>query len=152
MANSYTQGTLTPSVKLTDELRTVLGATDASLEPEDDGTTYVYWEEYISESLDPGWNPYDLDQTVLDKWANADMPDILRAVLDHNPGVELLTMEAAMTCSKMRAGEFGGYALYVTRKQYAYVSTNAIDLDPSGNLVSRNRIVEWDDTTAEAQS
>jgi hypothetical protein len=144
MSDNYEQATLTPSVKLTDDLRGGLAATCASFEEEGDGLTYVYWEDGPID-IDNTWA--DVDPEVLERWSGHDLADILRAVLAENSDIGLLTMEGASTCSKLRPGEFGGYALYVTRKQYAWVHTGQVHLE-DGTLVSRNTITDWPAATS----
>jgi hypothetical protein len=34
-----------------------------------------------------------------------------------------ITIEGASTCSKMRSGEFGGFAYFITREEVRYMST-----------------------------
>jgi hypothetical protein len=150
MANNYNQATLTPSVRLTGELRTALEITCASLEPDDDGTWYAHWDEGIGNLADA--DAWDLPQSwsaeeaaaFEDKWSDKDLADILRAILAENAGVELLTVEGAYTCSKMRAGEFGGFGLYVTREQFAAISSADV-LIRDGRLVITAAVQEWDD-------
>ena len=149
MANNNTQATLTPSVRLTDELRTALEITCASLEPNGDGTWYAYWDERIGElaaadarDLPQSWSAEEA-AAFQDKWSNKDLADILRAILAENADIELLTVEGAYTCSKMRAGEFGGFGLYVTREQFAAISSADV-LIQDGRLVITAAVQEWD--------
>jgi hypothetical protein len=149
MADDYTQATLTPSVRLTDELRTALKITCASLQPDDNGTWYAHWDEGIgdpadtdAEDLPQSWSEEEA-QAFLDKWHGRDLADILRAILAENAGVELLRLEGAYTCSKMRRGEFGGFGIYVTRQQYATVSSADV-LIRDGRLVITAAVREWD--------
>jgi hypothetical protein len=150
MANNYTQATLTPSVRLTDELRTALEITCASLEPDHDGTWYAHWDEGIGDLADADtWNlpqSWSTEEAAAfqDKWSDKDLPDILRAILAENAGVELLTVEGAYTCSKMRAGQFGGFGLYATREQFAAISSAGV-LIRDGRLVITAAVQEWDD-------
>jgi hypothetical protein len=148
MANNYTQATLTPSVRLTDELRTALEITLASLEPDDNGTWSVCWDQGIGQLADADAQDlpqsWDADRVAAfqAKWSGKDLPDILRAILAENVAVELLTVEGAHTCSKMRAGQFGGFGLYVTRHQFAFVSsTDALLQD--GRLVITAAVQDW---------
>lgn len=132
MADNYTQATLTPDVRLTDELRTVLEITGASLEPAGDGEWYVYWEDGISElDDDQAWDiPQYTDAAgaaaFRDRWSGKDIAGVLRAVLASNPGTGMLVIEGAYGCSKMRAGEFGGFGIYVTREQSAFISSQDV--------------------------
>lgn len=150
MANNCTQATLTPSVRLTDELRTALEVTGASLEPDDDGTWYAYWDEGIAELTDAGARDlpqsWSAEETAAfqDRWSNKELADVLRAILAENADVEVLTVEGACTCSKMRPGEFGGFGLYVTREQFAAVSSADV-LIQDGRLVITAAVQEWDD-------
>ena len=133
MADNYTQATLTPDVQLTEELRAVLEATGATLEPAGGGQWYVYWEDGFSELDEHAPDiPHDPDTAAAtafrERWHGKDMAGVLRAVLDSNPGIEMLVIEGAYRCSKMRPGEFGGFGIYVTRKESAFISSQDIEM------------------------
>ena len=137
MANNYTQATLVPEVRLDAVLSALLRATGATIEPGDaEGESYVYWEESFEEIVDPerladyldedafaeGWDA-EPQEKLIERWADREMAEILRAVLELNPGIEFLHLEGAHMCSKMRAGEFGGFGLWVTRQQYVWINS-----------------------------
>jgi hypothetical protein len=59
-----------------------------------------------------------------------DMPDteiaaeVLQWILSRNPErFKYVILEGAMTCSKMRQGEFGGFAYFITRSDIRSIST-----------------------------
>jgi hypothetical protein len=135
MATNNLQATLTPEIRLTDELATVFRLTGACLDPVpgQNGTWYVFWEDGITEPEQ--WDDFDPeDWPVADKWAGKNLPDILRETLAGNPDTKLLTIEGAWTCSRMRAGEFGGFGLYVTRQQFVSISSSDVTLGSDGQL------------------
>ena len=147
MADNYTQATLTPDVLLTDELRAVLELTGATLEPADDGKWYAYWEDGISELDDQAWDMRQHPDAAeaadfRERWHGKDISDVLRAVLDGNPGTGLLVIEGAYGCSKMRPGQFGGFGIYVTREQFAFTGSQDIAIQ-DGRLAVTARVQQW---------
>lgn len=153
VADNFTQATLTPPVRLTDELVVVLEITGASLQACADGTWYAYWEDGIIEPDEEDADAWDLPETwaaaeaaaFRHKWGTQGPHDILRAILAVNPDIELLTLEGAHTCSKMRPGEFGGFGLYVTRRQFASIITGDVILREDVWLAITTEVQEWND-------
>jgi hypothetical protein len=147
MTNNYTQATLTPDVRLTDELRAVLEITGASLEPAGDGEWYAFWEDGINELDDnqewgiPQYPDAAEAAAFRDRWLGKDIADVLRAVLASNPGTGMLVIEGAYGCSKVRAGEFGGFGIYVTREQSAFISSQDVVMQ-DGQLTVTARVQE----------
>lgn len=141
MANNYTLGTLSPEVRLTDELKKVLETTGASVEPDGPDKWYVFWEESFNEEVE-SWMLDETDEAFVEKWTDTNIAVVLKAVLEENPEVEMLSLEAAHTCSKMRAGEFGGFGLYVTRSEYCWINSQAVALI-EGKLVPQTTVESW---------
>ena len=163
MANNYTQGTVAPSLPLTDLHKGILdfmrdccGDLPAGMDADDSGSVKVtneseFWEfaeehfpdtvtvaevteaaEVVFEGHDysPGldYEP-DGDRYYLfaeDSLGDADL-EWLEWVLSTLPEDEVpyITVEYAHTCSKMRPGEFGGGAWFITREGTEFVNTGS---------------------------
>jgi dethiobiotin synthetase len=116
MANNYTPATVTPYLPATlfteKELESL--ASDCGLTHEQyDDKLYFYAEEYFSEiGQDEHGNPVnsvELLQAKLKQLDPAEYPHIV--------------IEGAYTCSKMRQGEFGGFAYFITRQDIKSIFT-----------------------------
>lgn len=141
MANNYTEATMTPPVFLTPQQRAVLpcyGARSAPWQKEKPGSElhYVYWESTFIE------DPDEDDFGVIDareagfSGKISSLPYFLRDILlnQENEGL-VITVEGCHRCDKMRPGEFGGFALMVTRKEYAWVNTGMLRTGKGGKIV-----------------
>jgi len=56
-------------------------------------------------------------------------------VFNGNQSLEALNVEGCHRCDKMRSGEFGGFALMVTRKEYAWCNTGMLRQGKGGKIV-----------------
>jgi len=146
MANNYTEVTMTPSVFLTKKQEKLLRCYGADCEPSgpEDKLRYVFWEDHFTEDPDE----MDLDEAIADGdlEEGAKMPliqDFLRDILlnPENKDVEALDVEGCSRCDKLRSGEFGGFALMVTRKEYAYINTGMLNLK-KGKIVPEKILVQ----------
>lgn len=161
MANNYIQATLSPDgLELTDDQQTWLAATGASMVPaktkEGKPGHYVFWEEGFTECPEPDDFVNQLEDDIEDDEAldaevqrfirMGGIERVLRGIL-RNPGnraIPSLKIDAAATCSRMRIGEFGGFALVVTRKEFAWFSTFSLSIE-DGQLEHPPKIISFDD-------
>ena len=51
-------------------------------------------------------------------WTPDSAADLLQWLLKHDPDTPYVTIEGAYTCSKLRPGEFGGFAWFITEDSY----------------------------------
>ena len=116
MANNYTQATVTPYLPaslFTDaELESLAYECGLSHDRIDD-TLYIYAEEYFcEEGVDEKgrhWSCLAILQAKLKQLDPSEFPNIV--------------IEGAATCNKMRSGEFGGFAYFITRDEIRHFST-----------------------------
>jgi len=135
MANNYAQATMSPVIPLTEEqLEGIAALKRVLVDGEDDENALAgRWcaEFDITEDdefpdvdeVEPGSYYLYYEEGSLTPGVSMVMQDILRG-LDEND-VPHLIWEGAYTCSKMRPGEFGGWACVITREDIQWFSTNA---------------------------
>lgn len=168
MANYYSQTTLTQAVLLTENLATVLQARGATLYDAGEGETVldslvtgeqprkpyaVVWEEGWrnpdGESVEGFMEEIELDPDDASKNVKdlliLEEEDILHEILKINPDIELLEMNEAWTCSKMRLDGFGGRSLMVNREGYLHIGTARYHVDEDGVIVPDNAFKFWND-------
>jgi hypothetical protein len=155
MANNYTESTLEPSnLTLSLPLVRALKAHGASTEggSEDNAldqlargdrnrhNVYVFfengWADYedgYSDEL-PMTGLSDEEQVEVKRLAKLDAPDLFREILLLNPKVEAVELHESFRCDKMRPGEFGGQALYVTRTHFLYVGDHSAKVNKDGSI------------------
>uniref|UniRef100_A0A6M3LRZ7 Uncharacterized protein n=1 Tax=viral metagenome TaxID=1070528 RepID=A0A6M3LRZ7_9ZZZZ len=103
MADNYSQGTVDPEIKKSDLKPEDLEKISEYISVEEydrDGETYLYLfsEEYGD------WD---------------ELSEVLKNCLKYLP-IDYFTIQIANTCSKMRHGEFGGCALFITKEEIKY--------------------------------
>lgn len=141
MANNYTQATVSPSIPasaitpLELELLNYMGLTGDKYTHEGTELYYFYAEEYLSTvddcfeldicgdtEIDPDDAVYLEDGKVI---SGIESCDVFQNILKRLPVDEFphITIQGADTCSKMRADNFGGFAVYITRESIEFCST-----------------------------
>ena len=116
MTNNYNQATVWPELPASHlidaEIQSLAVACGLRCE-QHDGLLYFFSEEFFSEEGE------DLEGEHID------CTEVLRAKLRQlDPSsYPYIAIEGAATCSKMRSGEFGGFAYFITREAVQYVST-----------------------------
>ena len=133
-----------PYVHLTERQRGLLECYGASTEQESSGKHYVFWTDFMTETLDES----DLEGFIEDGLLDADqlkqgkvpltLHQLLREILlnPENQEVEALDIAGCYRCDKLRPGEFGGFAIKITRQEYASVSTPMLELR-KGKIIAR---------------
>lgn len=140
MANNYTEATLTPQVFLTPKQVAMLPCYGASYQLYEKDLHYIYWETCLNEEPDEDDVERALDRDeegLLGKAFQAPpLAHFLHEILmnPENEGI-ILTVEGCHRCDKMRPGEFGGFALMVTRKEYAWINTGMLQTGKGGKIV-----------------
>lgn len=116
MANNYYQATISPllpaSLFTEDELESLSSACGLTGEPEGDLIYFYADTQFCEVGETPEGdrvNCLKLLQKKLKRLPPADFPAI--------------AIEGAATCSRMREGEFGGFAFYITRSEVRSFST-----------------------------
>jgi len=173
VADYYSQTTLTQQVLLTQDLATVLTARGATLHQDGPGETVldslvtgelprtlygVVWEEGwrnpCGETLEDFMEEIELDpEDATEKVKELlllEEEDILHEVLKINPDIDLLEMNEAWTCSKMRLDGFGGRSLMVNRTGYLHIGTHRYHVDEDGVIEPDNAFKFWKDEEAES--
>jgi predicted nucleotidyltransferase len=104
----YTQATVTPVFPkkyVTDDDMDVLGSAGAQVYHDEEEDTYYFYtdESYFEEEFE----------------------ETLQAILRRMPEEEFpyIMIEAACTCDKPRIGEFGGFAVFITREDIQVMNT-----------------------------
>ena len=116
MANNYTRATISPELPKdlfnTSELRSLKAACGISGQPHG-GTLYLYAEDWFSETgNDDEGREVNCAILLQEKLHQLDP--------QHYPHI---TIEGSSACDKMRPGEFGGFAYFITRAEIRYMST-----------------------------
>jgi len=171
MADYYSQTTLREVVLLTDELVSALKARGADLGPEGEQESVldgivnerpplsrftVVWSEgwtHACEDVDEflveyvGWDEADVEKASPEFRRLVVLPeeDLLHEILKLNPDIELLEMNEAWTCSKMRLDGFGGRSLVVNRKGYLHIGTGRYHVDEDDVICPDNAFKFWAD-------
>lgn len=168
MADYYSQTTLTQEVLLTQDLATVLTARGATLYPGSDGETVLDalvtgemprrlyavvwpegWRNSCGDTLEDFMEEIELEEDDATETVKAHLiaeeEDILHEVLKINPDIEMLEMNEAWTCSKMRLDGFGGRSLVVNRKGYLHIGTHRYHVDEDGVICPDNAFKFWKD-------
>lgn len=137
MANNYTEATMSPHVFLTPKQKAMFKFYGATCSPKEGGFHYVYWESYFCEQPDEYDLHGELDEENLDDVEFPKIEIFLREVLSNqeNSNIVAISVQGCDRCDKMRSGEFGGFALLVTRREYAWVTTDILQVDSSGKIV-----------------
>jgi hypothetical protein len=127
MADNYNPATVStdlPASLFNDSELESLSACGLSYE-ETDGMLFFFAEEYFcQEGIDEEGERVHCTALLQDKLRQLDITQY--------PAIEI---EGAMTCNKMRAGEFGGFAYRITRDQVQYMSTSGWLMDAAYNWV-----------------
>ncbi len=118
MADYYTQSVVKPDLVLTPDQKAALEAHGASCD-ETNGLYYVYFED--------GWQDAEEADGIVEE-------ELWRDILMGNPDVEMILVESAFTCSKMRSDGFGGSSLFITRTEHVSVGSQCVILR-DGHLV-----------------
>lgn len=116
MADNYTKATVTPYLPaslFTDiELETLANECGLFHQRYDD-QLYFFAEEHFCEiGITEIGQPYNCTAILQDKLKLLDPAEYPHIII-----------EGAATCSKMRQGEFGGFAFFITREEIRWVST-----------------------------
>lgn len=128
MADSYTQGTMSPDIPLTEEQVEALEDLNGGDEPSH--PLAVKWCEGLEIDCEYGeinFEPADKTRYYfyaeygLEEWAIHVLQEILKGLPeDEYPH---LIWEGSYSCSKMRPGEFGGWAVIIYRDRVESYST-----------------------------
>lgn len=125
MANNYASGTfapLIPSDLITTEFETLADALGVTVNrPDDDGKmAYLFNDGYCSSGYIE--NEDGTEKEVTDEDLYAAIQDIIRR---SSGRLTWVSHEQAYTCDKMRAGEFGGSAVFITADDIQYHGTSS---------------------------
>jgi hypothetical protein len=116
MTNNYTNATVTPWMPKTafTELELNQLSEGCGLTNEDsDGHLYFFAEEWFTdEGEDADGNPVICTEILQEKLKGLEFEEYPHIII-----------EGACYCGKMRPGEFGGFAYFITREEVRYVST-----------------------------
>ena len=141
MANNYVQGTISPCLPLTEAQVGALGwmRDELPLEGEEgyedltDGEKLsqqwaekykLEWGTGISVEVDC-MSPRRLYYLYAENGLEEGAPEVLQEILQGLPEEYThISYEAAAYCSKLRPGEFGGHACFITRDNIERMSTN----------------------------
>lgn len=135
MANNYEQATLSPDIpELTSVEAAILKLSGFGLEKSGNA-----WYAYVEEGLIDDFSVWDDDERLAQVEADpeygckaANEPlwiSVLQNVLLRHPDFSHFVLEGALTCDKMRPGEFGGFAILITRDTVKYGGTQQIIRD-----------------------
>lgn len=123
MADNYAQSYFEPCIPtelITEDDRKVFEAIGVILQPADKegAITYLYAEDWCTS----GWiENEDGTETEVDEDT---LIGCLQGIVQRSNGkVPYIYQETAYTCSKMRPGEFGGAAMFITANDVRYCST-----------------------------
>jgi len=166
MANSYCQATMDPDcVHLTDDQQLWLEASFAEMDPGTDSEGrkgfYVLWrecftsepeQERFQQVLEGNYDHLDAEeaeaaiQKHLPRLEKPSFERLLQSILRNpeNSHIEKIRVEGAYTCSRMLPNSFGGFAVVVTRKHYAWYYTGSLDIE-GGQLRYPPKVVAFDD-------
>ena len=115
MANNYTQATVSPDLPASLFSESELDALAAcGLSHESDGESiYFFADEFFREEDDgEDGEPVNCIMLLKSKLKLIDPAD-----------TPYIVIEGAATCGKMRQGEFGGFAYFITREEVRFIST-----------------------------
>lgn len=122
MANNYAQGTFEPEIPFnlfTESDLNLLDALSVSVDKGPDGLAYLYNENYCTSGY------LEVDE-VEKEVGEDDLYAMLQEVIKRSNGeVQYITHEQAYTCDKMRKGEFGGSAVFITADDIQYHGTSS---------------------------
>lgn len=128
------------------------------------GHYYIFWTEHIEFCLEEAihcnaeWIIRDDDGAQVHndtiekferRWADCELADLLRDILDYNPQEAFLQVNYSHSCSKMRPDGFGGGLLVVTRTQSFDLNTYSLvrGADKDGNiLLNLPSVINFDDS------
>lgn len=125
MANNYASGTFAPFIPanlITDEFKLLAKAVGVSIEPtnDDDNEVYLFNEDYCTSGyIEKGDGT---EKEVSDEDLYAAIQDIIRR---SEGRLAWVLHEQAYTCDKMRKGEFGGSAVFITADDIQYHGTSS---------------------------
>ena len=147
MANLYTKGTVVPFLIPTDAafriFKLLAGEPEAALDEEVWAALPDNWhaegdagEHYLTEELQDGFyalsweQPEDVGDTAIYIWTEEGSPDSIAEIVQwlltqDTTGARWATFEGAHVCSRMRPGQFGGFAWFITRDSLACSGTQA---------------------------
>lgn len=170
MANYYTRSVITDTFLLTPEMSTALTFRGAAVDPEGPGETVL--DGMVNErpplrsysiTFEDGWNDLVESYESVDEWIKdegerpedwndeakrllwLDKEDLLHEVLKVNPDKDVIEMQSAWSCSKMRLDGFGGSGLIVTRKGYLYLTSTHYEVDEGGTIKPCGEFRAWAD-------
>lgn len=125
MANNHASGTFAPYIPsdlITDDFKKLAEAVGASLQPfnDDDSMVYLFNEDYCTSGHIE--NEDGTEKEVSDDDLYAGLQDIIRR---SEGRLTWISHEQAYTCDKMRSGEFGGSAVFITADNIQYHGTSS---------------------------
>lgn len=125
MANNYASGTFEPFIPadlITDEFKQLAKAVGVSFEPapSDDSGVYLFNEDYCTSGYINEGKSDEIE--VNDEDLYAGLQDIIRR---SEGRLTWISHEQAYTCDKMRRGEFGGSAVFITADDIQYHGTSS---------------------------
>lgn len=139
MANNNSQSTVSPSLPksaFTPLELEMLSYCGYSSEPEEEDTLYFYCAEggsvidhyswaqdgFVDFTGDPSFAKYS---AAIDPDTEIDHIQVFQDILNKSECAEIpyITIEGAYTCDEMRQGEFGGFAVLITRNDVESMGT-----------------------------
>lgn len=129
MANNYEEATLVPSIpkdKITDAEIAIMDMCGWDSEEDDNGTLYFFCENGMSDFEDAD----EEDQRMIADdpiWGGRDrieFTEVLQKVLERWPEGRCFQVEGCYRCDRMRAGQFGGFAFFVTKDNVQFTATH----------------------------
>lgn len=151
MANNHAQGTFNPFIPahlLTakdQELCDALGVTLESCEVERQSCFYLFNSDYATSGF------ITLEDGSEKEVGESDLYDMLQDVIKRSNGaLKFIHHEQAYTCDRMRPGEFGGSAVFITADDIRYHGTSTWLEQRISEIETGNFMVdaEDDDCTA----
>ncbi|QOX80907.1 hypothetical protein FY034_18065 (plasmid) [Trichlorobacter lovleyi] len=125
MANNYASGTFAPYIPanlITDDFKKLADAVGLTIQPFNDDSDMVYlFNENYCTSGDIE-NEDGTEKEVTDEDLYAAIQDIIR---NSEGKLTWVSHEQAYTCDKMRSGEFGGSAVFITADDIQYHGTSS---------------------------
>jgi hypothetical protein len=116
MADYYSQATVSPALPATlfspAELEALAGACGLYSEPDGDNLYFFAGDYFCGEGEDLNEEHVNCTERLQAKLRELDPVSYPR-----------ITIEGAVTCSKMRPGEFGGFVYFITREEIRYFDT-----------------------------
>lgn len=152
MADNYCQVTITPLIPpaaVTEEDRKLLEQFGFSMETDTDGNLYFYHENYAGSAYAEVEGE---DGEIVEKDIGEDeVFEALQGIVQRTDELDCLFVEGAYTCDRMRPGEFGGFAVFISANEIDHISTIGWLGDKKDTLIKRlsSKSCEGGDSTCQ---